>query len=170
MYVVMDFANKIIVSLIHHKNHCLIVREKSKTGFYAAVLGGTACIFGIFHPSVTILAPLYDYLPDMYMFIGYVGYTLFKDLIHPSGSYKILEAAIQRLEENPDVISLLDITPGQSFASVHGIGHGNRAIRRRPMFHEQMGDDGSRILDAVFCVEGPSKQAKVTLRTVEVSS
>lgn len=123
------------------------MREKSRTGFYAVVLGGTVCLFG---------KPTFKLSP-----IGGLGYVIVKELLAPNGSYHIIDQAVDRLRQNTKVHELI----GGSDFKFYGMGDGRKS-RRRPIIHQRLLEDGRNCIDANFYIEG-DRRARVTLQAVE---
>lgn len=135
----------------------MIVRDKTRSAFYASVIAGTIGIFGMFDSESVSLT-------QAHFVLGGAGYILAKELLFPGGAYSLIDDTVRRLEGNEEVRRL--VGPADKFA-VYGVGDGVHSIRRRPMVQKRIGDDGRTIVDAVFYIEGSTSKAKVTVEAAE---
>lgn len=79
----------------------------------------------------------------------------------PGGTYPIIDQTVSRLADNPAVRECL----GGTTLAVYGMSDGRS--RRRPVVHQSVLEDGRRMIDAAFYVEGTAQRARVTLQAVE---
>lgn len=82
-----------------------VVRDRARNGFYAAVLGGTLCIF------------------------GGVGYLLGKELFGGGATYPLIDEAVALIEQDKQLIKALGPAP----LSIFGTSDGRRrrpAVRK----------------------------------------
>jgi hypothetical protein len=88
---------------------------------------------------------------------GGIGYVLLQELLLPGGTYPIIDNTLSL--HQTELESLL----GPNL-SVYGMSDGRR---RRPAMQQSIANDGRRVVDAAFFVEGCNEKAKVTVQAVE---
>lgn len=97
--------------------------------------------------------------------VGFGGiiYTLFEELASKSGSYAIIQQAVDMIERDPVLMQALG-PPGP----LKIYGRSNRYGRRRPQVVSRFLDDGRRCLDTTFWVEGRNGVESASLVTLQV--
>lgn len=98
---------------------------------------------------------------------GSLLYFLAQDMLSESGTYKMIDQAVHRIEDDPRLIQMLGGLP----LAVHGyntLGSNGRAGRRRPIIHETYSPaTGAKQLETSFFVKGPIETGRVIIRMVE---
>jgi len=84
--------------------------------------------------------------------------------VFEGGIYPVIETAVHRLESNPDLIQLLGGLPLTVYGSA-----GSRGSRRRPVVNNGFLEDGRKMMETNFWVEGGAGvKGQVYLQVVEV--